>query len=210
MADNIETKGITERINQALIDSHKATHPTKTQQWSMFSRHMRKHMSALDYKEQAALTKQVSKFVDEHIWYIPSLKTNDNDTNPWNRVVVTGWNKRQEGLACIAFAKRGLLLFGKQSNPVICPMCAEPFAQPAVLKQFTHALYVNGRFVYTDELIHNMEVHSVRPWDLDFIDAAKKWNWFPFGLVDWRAYTLKKYNRRCNLEQVFGDGVFGF
>ena len=97
-------------------------------------------MSALDYKEQAALTKQVSKFVDEHIWYIPSLKTNDNDTNPWNRVVVPGWNKTQEGLACIAFAKRGLLLFGKQSNPVICPMCAEPFAQPAVLKQFTHAL----------------------------------------------------------------------
>ena len=209
MADNIETEGITERINQALIDSHKATHPTKTQQWSMFSRHMRKHMSTLDYKEQAALTKQVSKFVYEHIWYIPNLDTNDNNTNPWNRVVVPGWNQTQEGLACIAFAKRGRVLV-QQSSPVICPMCAEPFAQPAALKQFTHTLYVNGRFVYTDEMIHNMEVHSVRPWDLDFIDAAKKWNWFPFGLVDWRAYTLKKHNRRCNLEQVFGDGVFGF
>ena len=209
MADNIETEGLTERINQALIDSHKATHPTKTQQWSMFSRHMRKHMSTLDYKEQAALTKQVSKFVYEHIWYIPNLDTNDNNTNPWNRVVVPGWNQTQEGLACIAFAKRGRVLV-QQSSPVICPMCAEPFAQPAELQQFTHALYVNGRFVYTSEMIHNMEVHSVRPWDLDFIDAAKKWNWFPFGLVDWRAYTLKKHNRRCNLEQVFGDGVFGF
>jgi hypothetical protein len=107
MTEQIETEALTERINKALIDSHKATHPTRIQQWSMFSRHMRKHMSTLDYKEQLALTNQLREFVDKHIWHIPGLSGADTNINPWKRVVVPGWNQTQEGSACIAFANAG-------------------------------------------------------------------------------------------------------
>jgi hypothetical protein len=102
------------------------------------------------------------------------------------------------------------VLLSKHSQPVACPLCASHFVESVASQQYSAALYVNRRFVYTDELIHKMEFHSVRPWDLDFIDMAMKWHWFPFSLVDWRAYTLKKYGLRCDLTTVFDSGVFEF
>lgn len=199
----VETESLTEKINKGLIESHKASHPTKAQQWSVLKMHFQKHASTLSYKEKLIIEHKAREFVNKFIWYVPSLRrAQDECVNPWLRVVVPEWNQTKEGRACIAFAKRGRVI-GKNVQNAICPVCEKPFVQN---DEPEYLMYSMGNFVYSCELLHYMEEHSVRPWDLDFIEAAVKWSKFPVSVLNWKTIMLKRYVNRMGMN-VLGIGT---
>lgn len=194
--NEMETEQLTERINKALIERHKAVNPSLSEQWSMVKAYFQKHHSTLSREEQLRITAEFEAFMVRHIWVIQDLEV--AEINPWERLIVPGWNQTKEGKACIAFAKRGSLI-GNMVKSAVCPMCDETFEQVAPDQQPIYKLYSMGRFAYSCALVHYMEAHSARPWDLDFITAAVKWNKVPIKTFNWRTWMLKKYSRSSYL-----------
>jgi hypothetical protein len=200
-----ETEELTDKINAALITRHKIVNPSPAELWSVAKAGLQKYQPTLSYKQKLKLAQAVQDFAKKHIWCIQDLQSTGECHNPWERVAVPGWHLTKEGRACIAYAKSGKPL-GKP-NELICPMCADPFKQSTILQPRAHEFYCKGKFVYSYWLIHYMEVHSVRPWDLDFIDAAMKWRRSIIKPVEWRATRLKIYARALDLRTELDPGV---